>query len=69
MSIGRSNLHDSTSSSIGTPFNLLDPLQLYATEPAHPVLGVLLHSGLQFGLVQTEIIHGTDTQNTHSRER
>jgi len=36
--------------------------------PGHTVLGKLLHSGSQFSLVQREIIHTANAQNTHARE-
>ena len=36
--------------------------------PRHTVLGKLLHSWLQLGLVQREVIHAADPQDTHSRE-
>ncbi len=51
---------------VSTPFHLPDTLQ--ATQPAHTVLGKLLHSGLQLGLGQVEIVHGADAQDACSRE-
>lgn len=48
------------------PLNLLDPL--HATQPAHTVLGKLLHCGSQLGLVQMEIVHGADAQDTLPQE-
>ena len=48
------------------PFNLFDTL--HATPPVHPILRPLLDSGSQFSLVQIEIIHGADTQDTLARE-
>ena len=52
-------------STVSVPFNLLDPF--YTTKPVHTALGKLLHSGSQLGLLQMEIVHGTDAQDTLSR--
>lgn len=36
--------------------------------PGHAVLSKLLHRGSQFSLMQREIIHTANAQNTHARE-
>lgn len=45
---------------------MLDTLQ--RAQPRHPVLDKLLHLGPQLGLVQIEVVHGADAQNTLSRK-
>jgi hypothetical protein len=43
--------------------NSLDSLDLHARKPADTIFSELFPLWLQFGLVQTQIIHRTDTQN------
>ena len=38
-------------------------------QPPHTALNELLHFRFQLGLVQMEIVHGTNAQNARSRER
>ena len=52
--------------SVSAPLNLFDPFQ--PTQPAHTVLGKLLHSGSQLALLQVEILNSADTQDTLPRE-
>lgn len=44
---------------------MFDSLHLYARKPTDTILRKLLPLRLQFGLVQTEIIHTTKTQDRH----
>ena len=44
---------------VSAAFNF--PSSLHTMEPAHSILSELFYSGLQFSLVQIEIIHSTDS--------
>ena len=59
-------LLDPRSSRVRATLGLFDPIQ--ATQPVHTVLRILLHSRSQLGLVQVEIVHGADAQNTCPRK-